>query len=108
MSRWGSGRTSTSAHRRWARAVLQRDEYRCQQCGYQGRAGAGDVEADHITPVYCGGKTILDNGQTLCKPHHDAKSEAERLAALRDRHQRGRRPPETHPGQQPRRNTLGG
>ncbi|WP_433597911.1 HNH endonuclease [Nocardia sp. CA-135953] len=108
MSRWGSGRTSTPEHQSWARRVKARDAYRCVQCGYQGTPKAGDVEADHIIPTYRGGTTTLDNGQTLCKPHHKAKSEAERLEAIRERNQRGRRPAETHPSEQPRRNTLGG
>ncbi|WP_327100052.1 HNH endonuclease [Nocardia vinacea] len=105
--RWGSGRTSTAEHQSWARQVKARDYYRCAVCGYQGRPHAGDVEADHIIPTYRGGTTTLDNGQTLCKPHHRAKTEVERLAAIEERNQRGRRPAELHPSEQPRRKPLG-
>ena len=47
--------------------VLARDNYTCQECG----ASIYDepnllLEVDHILPVSKGGKTIIDNLQTLC------------------------------------------
>lgn len=48
--------------------VLQRDQGRCQQCGKPGN------EVDHIQSVRLGGKTTLDNLQTLCKRCHSAKT----------------------------------
>ena len=47
--------------------VLRRDDYTCQLCG----ASRYDepnllLEVDHIVPVSRGGKTVLDNLQTLC------------------------------------------
>lgn len=51
--------------------VLERDNYICQICGY----GRGEkyidgervrLEVDHIIPLAEGGKTIVDNLQTLC------------------------------------------
>ena len=94
----GHSRTGTTAHRRWRRAVLHRDGYRCQQCGYQGSATAkpADVEADHILNVKRGGDDSIDNGQTLCVPCHEVKTKTE---AAEGRRRRSRRRPERrHPG----------
>lgn len=58
---------------RWE--VLERDDYRCQQCG----TVAGRLEVDHIKPVrdrpdlaYAPG-----NLQVLCKPCHTRKTRVE-------------------------------
>ena len=40
-------------------AIYQRDGYRCRICG-------NDLEIDHIYPIAKGGKTTMDNLQTLC------------------------------------------
>lgn len=44
--------------------VLKRDGFKCKYCG----AKAGDIELqiDHIIPVSKGGKSDIDNLQTLC------------------------------------------
>ena len=55
--------------------VLRRDDYTCQLCG----ASRYDepnllLEVDHIVPVSRGGKTVLDNLQTLCWRCNRSKS----------------------------------
>lgn len=98
---WSSGpapRTGTAEHRAWRRAVLRRDGYRCRLCGYQGSPTAkpADIQADHVENVADGGAEYdVDNGQTLCLPHHKAKTGREAAAG---RARRRRRPPEKHPG----------
>jgi hypothetical protein len=48
--------------------VFQRDRFKCVACG---RSPATDLtvvlHADHITPVSLGGKTVIENLQTLCE-----------------------------------------
>jgi hypothetical protein len=48
--------------------VFQRDRFKCVACG---RSPATDLNiilhADHMTPVALGGKTIMENLQTLCE-----------------------------------------
>ena len=72
------GRNRISA-KKWApirRAVLERDGYRCVQCGKAGR-----LEVDHIVPLHLGGAPYdMRNLQTLCRtPCHFAKSRRERM-----------------------------
>ncbi len=43
-------------------AIYQRDGYRCRICGRK----TNDLEIDHIYPIAKGGKTTMDNLQTLC------------------------------------------
>ncbi|MGW6698844.1 HNH endonuclease [Nocardia sp. NPDC055049] len=80
------------------RAVLKRDGHQCVQCHFQGIPGRKQVHADHIIPLYLDGKTVLENGQTLCVDCHDRKSRAEAADARRRRAARGRIPAEKHPG----------
>ena len=42
-------------------AVFERDNHRCKYCGR-----TDDLEVDHIIPIAKGGKTTMDNLQTLC------------------------------------------
>jgi 5-methylcytosine-specific restriction endonuclease McrA len=58
-----SGRVAPSAGLR-AR-VLERDNFRCRRCG--ATADEGQLVIDHVTPVAKGGKTELDNLQSLCR-----------------------------------------
>jgi len=48
--------------------VFQRNRFKCVACG---RSPATDLDivlhADHITPVALGGKTVIENLQTLCE-----------------------------------------
>ena len=46
--------------------VLARDGYRCVRCGATAEMGAV-LHVDHIIPVSKGGKTEMDNLQTLCE-----------------------------------------
>lgn len=64
--RWKRRRTPVSGRLRTQ--VLERDAYRCRECG-----GWEGLEVDHITPVEEGGPTILSNLQTLCQECHDRK-----------------------------------
>ena len=58
---------------RWRLDVLERDGWRCRQCG--GYAN----EADHIEPLQSGGDPYdLENGQALCRVHHGDKTALER------------------------------
>lgn len=47
-------------------AVLSRDKFKCQICGCSQQDGV-KLEVDHIIPVSKGGRTELDNLQTLCE-----------------------------------------
>mgnify|MGYP002762091884 CR=1 FL=1 len=46
--------------------VLRRDGFRCVKCG-RGREDGVKLHVDHIKPVSRGGKTVMDNLQTLCE-----------------------------------------
>jgi hypothetical protein len=77
----------TSADIQWSRAVRLRDDYTCQypECGRRFPDDIGQVDAAHCfgrTCKVCTGKRQgwrtphgctrleLDNGVTLCRPHH--------------------------------------
>lgn len=47
-------------------AVLERDGYRCIECGALGVR----FEVDHIVPLAAGGTNELANLRTLCVPCH--------------------------------------
>lgn len=46
--------------------VLRRDGFRCVRCG-RGREDGVKLHVDHIVPVSRGGKSTMDNLQTLCE-----------------------------------------
>ena len=46
-------------------AILERDQYRCVICG-KGLADGVELHVDHIRPRYLGGRSAIENGQTLC------------------------------------------
>jgi len=46
-------------------AILERDQYRCVICG-KGPADGVELHVDHIRPRYLGGRSEIENGQTLC------------------------------------------
>ena len=52
--------------------IFRRDKYRCVICG-QGRKEGHELHADHIRPRQHGGKSTIDNGQTLCATHNFRK-----------------------------------
>ena len=45
--------------------IYSRDNYRCKLCGRSERQDY--LEIDHIKPISKGGKSTLDNLQTLCR-----------------------------------------
>lgn len=49
--------------------IFDRDNYRCVMCGKGERDGV-EIQADHIIPKDLGGKTTIENGQTLCTSHN--------------------------------------
>ena len=51
-------------------AIYQRDGYRCRKCG----ASTKDLEIDHIFPISKGGKSNIENLQTLCHDCNVRKS----------------------------------
>lgn len=73
--RWKGGITPANmqirrshAYKKWARAVKERDDYRCFDCGIRG----GYLEADHIYSFakYPRLRMLLENGITRCKKCH--------------------------------------
>jgi len=52
--------------------IFKQDHYTCRGCGYDNPFGFG-LAADHIVPHAKGGKTTLDNAQTLCHSCNGAK-----------------------------------
>lgn len=64
---------SDYATAKWRKAVFERDDYTCQDCGERG----GRLNAHHIRPWYAdeAGRFDVENGVTLCKKcHHTAHS----------------------------------
>ena len=53
-------------------AIFKKDEYRCVVCG-NGKHNGYAIHADHIRPKSKGGKSIIENGQTLCSEHNIMK-----------------------------------
>jgi len=49
--------------------IFERDNYRCVVCE-NGKHNSYEIHADHITPQAKGGKSTLENGQTLCSEHN--------------------------------------
>jgi 5-methylcytosine-specific restriction endonuclease McrA len=54
------------------KAILKRDGYKCVICG-RGRREGVELHVDHIKPKYLGGKSNIENGQTLCAQHNFIK-----------------------------------
>jgi 5-methylcytosine-specific restriction endonuclease McrA len=52
--------------------VLVRDKSTCQKCGR--KAPNVELQVDHVLPWDCGGPTVIDNLQTLCKECNLGKS----------------------------------
>lgn len=57
--------------------ALQRDKFHCILCG-RGADNGVLLEVDHITPLCKGGKTIIDNLQTLCHECNKGKQIVEK------------------------------
>ena len=54
--------------------VLKRDNFRCTSCGAMAQTHGVSLHIDHIVPVSRGGKTEMNNLQTLCEPCNLGKS----------------------------------
>jgi len=52
--------------------ILKRDGYRCVVCG-RGEKDGVELQVDHIKPKYLGGRSTIENGQTLCAQHNFIK-----------------------------------
>ena len=52
--------------------ILKRDGYKCVVCGRDKKEGV-ELHVDHIKPKYLGGKSSIENGQTLCSRHNFIK-----------------------------------
>lgn len=59
---------SSGQYAQWRKAVFERDNFTCVNCGMRG----GDLNADHLKPFadYPELRFDLDNGRTLCIPCH--------------------------------------
>lgn len=59
---------ASRSYKEWRKAVFNRDDYTCQNCGIRG----GYVEADHVKPfaIYPELRFDLSNGRTLCLDCH--------------------------------------
>lgn len=55
--------------------VLKRDNFTCQICGASSKNDGVKLEVDHIFPVSKGGKTEMNNLQTLCERCNRGKSD---------------------------------
>jgi 5-methylcytosine-specific restriction protein A len=68
------GRAGVERRARWLSAHPL-----CVHCEQENppRVTAG-AQVDHVIPLEDGGRDDESNFQTLCKPHHDAKSQADR------------------------------
>lgn len=64
-----TGVTSGWAEDKHRKRALERDRYRCVECG------AEATEVDHIVPIMQGGTWALDNLQSLCDFHHRRKTQ---------------------------------
>lgn len=52
--------------------IFKRDGYKCVICG-RGISDGIEIHADHIKPRDLGGKSTIENGQTLCAQHNFQK-----------------------------------
>ena len=76
------GKTTTQRGYGWKwqqlrEQILKRDTYLCKQCLSEGKVTQGK-EVDHKIPKSQGGTDRPANLQTLCTPHHKAKTAKER------------------------------
>ena len=60
----------------WSEQVRQRDDFTCQECGFRD-VGHGTV-AHHVDRhEYLDRRYDVDNGKTLCRPHHSTEHNAQ-------------------------------
>lgn len=72
------GSTERTRGGKWSRmrAKWLRKHPLCCMCEAEGHVTIAD-EVDHIVPLWAGGKDDDSNYQSLCKPHHAAKTAEE-------------------------------
>lgn len=72
------GATERTRGGKWSRlrANWLRDHPLCCMCEAEGHVSAAE-QVDHIIPLWKGGADDSSNFQSLCKPHHAAKTAAE-------------------------------
>jgi len=61
------------AYKLWRKAIFERDDYTCQECGnHSGNGKAVVLHADHIKPFayFPELRFEMENGRTLCKDCH--------------------------------------
>lgn len=77
--------------RQLRKEILERDNYRCRECGIRVIRGKGvRPHLNHIQPKSAGGLDALDNLITLCEPCHATK--------YGHTHMLSNRPPDSYPG----------
>lgn len=89
---WSGQRRSFPSQVR--KQIMDRDKWRCQIKGPNCLGKA--TQADHRTPWAEGGTDDVGNGQAVCKPCHEAKTQDERLRGMQKRSRK--REPMRHPG----------
>lgn len=67
--------------RRLRYLIMQRDNFRCVYCGRSAKEGA-ILEVDHIVAWVDGGRTIYENGQTVCSDCNKAKHHVKKYNQL--------------------------
>lgn len=95
-------RPTSAQEKKFRDAVLRRDRNVCQVRGP--RCTRVATQADHIVPWSEGGSNDPSNGQAVCQPCHDQKTQEE---AQRGR-SRWKRKPMRHPGLDAQRDAGGG
>ncbi|MGD7002121.1 HNH endonuclease [Corynebacterium halotolerans] len=80
----------------WFKTKAQAEKRLPKYCAVCGDPRA--LELDHIIPVAEGGEHTLHNVQWLCPPHHEEKSEQEKLRGNKRRAARRKLPVQKHPG----------
>ena len=89
---WSGQRRSFPTHIR--DFIMKRDGWTCQIKGPNCLGKA--TEADHRINHASGGSDDASNGQAVCKPCHDAKTQQERMRGQQRRSRK--RPGMQHPG----------
>ncbi len=54
------------------KAVFERDNYQCQECGHKGSKN-NPLTVDHRVPRFVGGPNSMENLKTLCEEHNLSK-----------------------------------
>lgn len=69
-------------YKEWAKAVKERDNYTCRECGERGVY----LNSDHIKPfaIYPELRFSVDNGQTLCKKCHSKKTSKDMITMRKE------------------------